>query len=58
MAENQLKTPVSSRAVFQWANESGAHGMARPAYLEAQGWVKVRQHPLWPKSWLMKKDAE
>jgi len=28
-----------SAVLYQWANESGAHGMARPAYLEAQGWV-------------------
>lgn len=45
-------------AVYQWANESGVHGMARPSYLEAHGWVKVRQHPLYPKSWLMRKDGK
>jgi hypothetical protein len=50
--------PASTGAIqYQWANESGAHGMARPSYLEARGWVKVRQHPLWPKSWLMRKEA-
>jgi hypothetical protein len=44
--------------LFQWANESGAHGMARPADLESQGFVKVGPHPFWPTSWLMRKDAE
>ena len=44
-------------AVFLWANEAGVHGMARPEYLESQGWVKVRQHPNFPLSWLMRKDA-
>lgn len=57
-------TPVAWRAgmrksvaVYQWANESGTHGMARPAALERIGYVKVRQHPLYPKSWLMRKEA-
>lgn len=45
-------------ALFQWANESGAHGMARPDSLESQGWVRVRQHPLWPKSVLMRKEGK
>jgi hypothetical protein len=45
-------------ALYQWANEDAVHGMARPSYLESQGWVKVRQHPNYPKSWLMRKDAE
>jgi len=48
---------VDLKMVFQWANESGVHGMARPSYLEAHGWVKVCQHPNYPKSWLMRKDA-
>lgn len=42
-------------AEFQWANVNGAHGMALVAALEGQGWVRVRQHPLWPASWLMRK---
>lgn len=41
--------------LYQWANESGLHGMARPEYLEAHGWIKIRRHPFWPKSWLMKR---
>ena len=49
---------VDLKVIFQWANESGAHGMARPAALEKIGYVKVRQHPLWPKSWLMRKDTK
>ena len=43
--------------VYQWANVKGVHGMATPAYLESHGFVKVRQHPLYPLSWLMRKDA-
>ena len=44
--------------LYQWANEQGVNGMARPATLERLGWVKVRQHPLWPKSWLMRRKDE
>lgn len=43
--------------LYQWANTAGVNGMPRPSHLEKLGWVKVRQHPLWPKSWLMRKDA-
>jgi len=42
-------------AIYQWANEKGIHGMATPAHLESIGYVKVRQHPLYPASWLMRK---
>jgi hypothetical protein len=31
--------------------------MATPRHLESLGFVKVRQHPLYPASWLMKKEA-
>lgn len=50
--------PTDLKMRFQWANEDGAQGMVRPEDLEAQGWVKVRQHPNYPLSWLMRKDAE
>jgi hypothetical protein len=41
---------------YRWANETGAHGMARPEMLEAEGYVRVRRHPFWPASWLMRRD--
>ena len=43
---------------FRWANESGATVMPTPEELEAQGWYRVRQHNLWPLSWLMRKDED
>ena len=42
---------------FRWAHEHGAHGMPTPENLEAEGWLRVRRHPFWPLSWLMRKDA-
>ena len=44
-------------ALFQWANEGGLHGMPKPEELEQIGYRKERQHPFWPTSWLMRKDA-
>jgi hypothetical protein len=44
--------------LYQWASETGAQGMARPSALEKLGYVKVRRHPLYPTSWLMRKEAK
>jgi hypothetical protein len=38
---------------FHWAHEDGAHGMPRIRDLEARGYRLVREHPRWPRSWLM-----
>jgi hypothetical protein len=57
VSEQQPVSTDGFSALFQWANEHGVHGMARPTELERQGWVKVRQHPNYPLSWLMKKDV-
>lgn len=40
---------------FRWANTDKHHNMPTPRELEDQGYVKVRQHPFWPESWLMKR---
>jgi len=47
--------PSKIVGLFRWASETGAHGMPRPAALEAEGWVKVQAHPFWAGSWLMMK---
>jgi len=39
--------------LFRWANEREVNGMPTPESLEAEGWVRVRQHPFWPLSILM-----
>lgn len=44
--------------LLRWANETHAHGMPTPEELEAEGWVRVRQHPRWPTSWLMRKGED
>ncbi len=51
-------THAQPTGFYQWAHEAGLNGMARPEFLEQQGWIKVRQHPFWPLSWLMKKEDE
>ena len=43
-------------ADFCWANDAGRLGLSRPEALEAQGWTRVRRHPRWHDSWLMRKD--
>lgn len=42
----------------RWANETGAQGMPRPEDLEAQGWYRVGNHPLYRTSWLMRRDDD
>ena len=42
---------------YRWASESGAQGMATPEELEWLGYEKVREHPLWEGSWLMKRET-
>jgi hypothetical protein len=42
---------------YRWANERGAHGMATPEELEAEGYVRCKQHPFWPLSWLMVRES-
>ncbi len=42
---------------FRWASVDPARGLPTPAELEAAGWVRVRRHPFWPASWLMRKGA-
>jgi hypothetical protein len=42
---------------YRWAHEAGAHGMARPEALEGERYVRVRQHPFWPASWLMRREV-
>ena len=41
---------------YQWANPTGAHGMATIVALEAQGYVKVAESPSYPGMWLMKRE--
>ena len=49
---------VGERVIeFRWANERGASGMPHPEELEHLGYVRVRQHPLFPLSWLMRRDG-
>ncbi len=42
---------------FRWAHEARRFGLPTPDELEAVGWVRVRRHPFWPASWLMRKGA-
>ncbi len=44
--------------LFQWASETGSHGMPRPEELEAQGYVVNHRHPWWGSSILMRKDPD
>ena len=44
--------------LFRWANEREVNGMPTPEALEAEGWVRVRRHPFWPLSVLMRREAE
>ncbi len=46
---------MGSQTQYQWANETGIHGMAKISDLEAQGWVKVTEHWEYKGSWLMRK---
>jgi hypothetical protein len=39
--------------IFQWANETGSHGMVKVADMEGLGWIKFYRHPFWPSSWMM-----
>jgi len=43
---------------FCWANEREMNDMPTPEALEAEGWVRVRRHPFWPLSVLMRHDTE
>ncbi len=42
---------------FRWAHEARLFGLPTPEELEASGWIRVRRHPFWPASWLMRKGA-
>ena len=42
---------------YRWASEHGTAGMPHPEELAYLGYVKVRQHPMWPSSWLMRRDV-
>jgi hypothetical protein len=42
---------------YRWANEQGVSGMPVPEVLEAEGYVRVCQHPFWPLSWLMRRES-
>lgn len=42
---------------FRWASETGRSGMPHPDELEYFGFVRVRRHPFYPASWLMRRDA-
>ena len=43
--------------LFRWANERGLNSMPTPEALEIEGWVRVRRHPFWPASWVMRRDG-
>ena len=43
---------------WRWANERGANGMPHPDELEYFGYVKVAAHPLYPSSYLMRRDVD
>ena len=40
---------------YIWANEDSVHAMNTPAFYIDAGWEKYKQHPIWPKSWLMRR---
>ena len=42
---------------YRWASESGAQGMATVDELEWLGYVKLREHPLYPGTWYMKRET-
>jgi hypothetical protein len=43
---------------YQWASKNRSHGMPTPEELEAQGYTKGPEHPLYKGSFLMvKKEA-
>jgi len=52
-----MNVPLNDLAGYEylWANEDGLHDMHTPDYLENHGWEKYRQHPFWPKSWMMRR---
>lgn len=39
--------------LYRWASDLRVHGMPTPEELEAQGYVRVAQHPAYTRSWLM-----
>jgi hypothetical protein len=42
---------------YAWASETRAHSMPTPEELEAQGYVKLRPHPWYTGTWLMKREV-
>lgn len=40
---------------YQWANEKRVNGMPTPEELETEGYERIRRHPWWPISWLMRR---
>lgn len=42
---------------FRWANDRGANGLPHPDELAREGYLRIAQHPRWPSSWLMVREA-
>lgn len=47
----------ATQTEWRWASETGANGMITVEEAEWLGYQKVAQHPLYPKSWLMRRDG-
>ena len=45
-------------AEFRWASETGAAGLPAIEELEYLGYRRMAQHPIYPKSWLMRRDCD
>lgn len=43
--------------VYRWASERGAQGMPYPEELAHLGYERIREHPLYPGAWLMRRDG-
>ena len=42
---------------YRWASDSGAQGMPYVEEIEYLGFERLREHPLFPGTWLMRRDG-
>ena len=45
-------------AEFRWASETGEVGLPALEELEYLGYRRMAQHPVYPRSWLMRRDCQ
>ena len=53
----QIRLLTPSQIEFRWASDIGGNSLPYPEELEYLGFVRAAQHPVYPSSWLMKRDG-